>query len=268
MNSKLNQKTYNSKLRSIKTRDKILFHKYLVGLLNIQSNHKILDLGCGHGNTLMYITEKLGMEGKAVGVDLDESLLAVAERLLSKKIKKNLLELIVGDISKRLKFKKDYFDGIICHNVLECIPDKVAFINNAYDILKKGGAMILSHSDWDTQIYNSSSPELSRRLVHNYADTTQEWMEVSDGTIGRRLNGIFKKTKFTTYTSKIYVMANYRFGPREYGYRIAQDIVRVAKQSGNFSQKEIKSWIDDLKEKSRNSEYYYSSNINLIVAIK
>lgn len=268
MNHKLDETVYNSKLRSIKTRDKILFHNYLVDLLNIQSDHKILDIGCGHGNSLMYITEKLGKEGKAVGIDLDECLLAVAERLLNEKIKKGSLELVAGDVSKQLPFKKDYFDGIICHNVLECIPSKITFINNCYDILKKGGTLVLSHSDWDTQVYNSSFPELSRKLVHNYADTTQEWMEVSDGAIGRKLNGLMQKTRFSTHTSKIYVMTNYQFKPREYGYRIAQDIIKIAKRSGNFSPQEIKKWVNDLKEKSNNSEYYYSSNINLAVATK
>ncbi|MGB5052173.1 MAG: methyltransferase domain-containing protein [Caldilineaceae bacterium] len=268
MNHELDKATYASKLRSIKTMDKIKFHNYLVDLLNIRSDHKVLDLGCGHGNTLMYISEKLGNEGKAVGIDLDQNLLLVAEKLLRENIANGRLDLMMGDISKGLPFEKNTFDSIVCHNVLECIPDKTKLINNSFDVLKKGGIMVVSHSDFDSQIFNSSFPELSRRLVHHYSDTTQEWMAVSDGAIGRRLRGIFSKTKFTTYTPLTYTMTNYRFGPREYGYRIAQDIIKIAKRSDNFSREELKVWFNDLKEKDRNSEYYYSSMINLIVAKK
>jgi hypothetical protein len=128
--------------------------------------------------------------------------------------------------------------------------------------------MVMSHSDWDSQIYNSSHIELSRKILHNYSDTTQEWMKESDGTIGRKLSGIFKKTKFTKILPKTFTMVNDKFKQEDYGYRIAQDIISVSKKSGKFTNKEIKMWVDDLKDKDKNSDYYYSSNINLIIATK
>lgn len=268
MKYKLDEEVYKSKLKSIKTHDKVLFHKYLVDLLNLKNNYKVLDLGCGHGNTLLYISEKLNQGGKVIGVDVDESLLAVAEKLLQTKINDGIVELVVGDLSKPLPFKKNSFDRIVCHNVLECITDKVKFINYGYDLLKKGGVMVMSHSDWDSQIYNSSYIELSRKILHNYSDTTQEWMKESDGTIGRKLGGIFKKTKFIKFLPKTFTMVNDKFKQEDYGYRIAQDIISVSKKSGKFTNKEIKMWVDDLKNKDKNLDYYYSSNINLIIATK
>lgn len=268
MKYKLDESVWKSKIKSVKTRDKVLFHKYLVDLATIESDHKVLDLGCGHGNTLLYIAEELSPEGKAIGVDVDESLLAVAEKLLISKIREGTVELVTGDLSAPLPFTKNSFDRIICHNVLECITDKISFINRCYDLLKKGGIIVMSHSDWDSQIYNSSYPELSRRLTHNYSDTTQEWMNDSDGTMGRKLGGIFKKTKFKKFLPKVYTMVNDKFSQKDYGYRIAQDIIKIAKESGNFTNKELKMWASDLKEKHKNSDYYYSSNINLIIATK
>lgn len=267
MKYQLNNEVYKSKLRSTKIEDKIKFHHYLVDTLGIHKNHKVLDLGCGHGHTLMYIAERLS-SGKVVGADIDEELLAVAEKILSKRNLIDKVELIQTDISKALSFQKNSFDRIVSHNVLECIPDKVKFINNCYNLLKKDGILIISHSDFDTHIYNSSHNELTRRLIHNYSDTTQDWMETSDGMIGRKLNGIFKHTKFKKFTPLVYVMSNYKFHPLQYGYRIAQDIIKVAKESKRFTKKEIDSWVKDLETKDKNSEYFFSGNINLIVAKK
>lgn len=264
----LDEKVWKTKIKSIKTRDKVLFHKYLVELSTIESNHKVLDLGCGHGHTLMYIAEKVGQGGRVTGVDIDKSLLAVAEKLLITKIQKGIVELITGDLSKPLPLAKNYYDRIVCHNVLECITDKISFINHCHSLLKKGGVIVMSHSDWDSQIYNSSYPELSRRLVHNYSDTTQEWMSDSDGSIGRKLNGIFRRTKFKKFTPEVYIMVNDKFGQQDYGYRIAQDIIKVGRESGKFTDKELKMWVNDLKEKNKKGDYYYSSNINLIVVTK
>jgi ubiquinone/menaquinone biosynthesis C-methylase UbiE len=268
MKYEFNKEIYKLKLKTLGTRDKVLFHKHLVDLLEIKSNHKILDLGCGYGNTLLYIAEKLNKEGRAIGVDIDESSLAVAEKILHTKISDGVIKLIKKDLSKPLPFKASFFDRIVCHNVLECIADNVAFINRGYGLLKKGGIMIVSHNDWDSQIYNSSYVELSRKLIHHYADTTQEWMRHSDGTIGRKLRGIFARTKFTHFSAETYTVVNDRFGERDYGYRIAQDIIKVAKGSGQFTSKELKMWLADLKEKDRHSDYYYSGNINLIIATK
>lgn len=268
MKYKLNDKIYHDKLRSIKTKDKLKFHNYLTELLDIKPNYKVLDLGCGHGNTLMYIATKLGVEGKAIGVDIDEDLLAVAETILKDQIKNKKLELIKADLTKPLNLQAESFDRIVCHNVIECIPDKVEFLNKCFKLLKDGGVLVLSHSDFDTQIYNSSNIELTRKLIHNYSDFKQDWMETSDGMIGRKLSGIFAKSKFKNIKSEIYIMQNNKYSPREYGYRIAQDIIRMAKKSKKFTNDELRSWVKDLKEKSKNSEYFYSSNVNIIVAKK
>lgn len=267
MKYKLNKEVYKSKLRSTKIEDKIKFHHYLVDILDVHNDHKALDLGCGHGHTLMYIAENL-LQGEVIGVDIDEKVLAVAEKILSQKNLLDKVELIQGDLSKDLPFEKNSFDRIVSHNVLECIPDKIKFINNCYTLLKKDGILVISHSDFDTHVYNSSYDELTRNLVHNYSDTKQDWMETSDGMIGRRLNGIFKHTKFKRFTPLVYVMSNYKFQPLQYGFRIAQDIIKIARESNKFSDKEIEKWVNDLEMKDKNSEYFFSGNINLVIAKK
>jgi len=268
MQFKLYKKTYKNKLRSYKIKDKIKFHQYLVNLLDIKKSDKVLDLGCGHGQTLIYIARKLAENGKVIGVDNDENLLAVAERVLKDEIMEGKIELTKSDISNNLPFFNNSYNKIVCHNVIECIPNKNLFIDECYRILKKNGILIISHTDFDTQIFNSSYPELSRSLVHNYCDTRQQWMKACDGMIGRKLFSILNKNKFKNVELKIYVMSNTKYKPFEYGYRIAQDIVDIAKKSKMFDAAELNTWLEDLKEKDNKGEFFYSSNIYMIIARK
>lgn len=268
MQFKLDKKTYQNKLKSFKNKDSIKFHQHLVDLLEIKKSDKVLDLGCGHGHTLLYIAQKLGKTGKAIGLDIEERLLAVAERVLKNEIFEGKLELIKSDVSNKLPFPNNSFDKIVCHNVIECIPDRINFINECYRILKKDGILVMSHNDFDTQTYNSSFPDLSRRLVHNYCDTEQEWMETSDGMIGRKLSGLFHKTKFKRTEALTYVTTNTEFKPLEYGYSSAHNIVDIAKKSKKFKPTELKKWLEDLGEKDKSGEYFYSVNIYIIVARK
>jgi len=268
MQFKLDKEIYRDKLKSSKIKDKIKFHQHLADLLDIKKSDKVLDLGCGYGQTLLCIAPRLGKNGKAVGLDIEESLLAVVERVLEDKISERKIELAKCDVSKKLSFPNDSFDKIVCHNVIECISDKVCFINECYRVLRKGGILVISHTDFDTQIYNSSFPELSRKLVHNYCDAEQDGMETSDGMIGRKIFGILNKSRFKNIELKIHVMSNTKYKPFEYGYRIAQDIVAAARKSKNFKEEELNKWLEDLKEKDKKREYFYSNNIYIVVARK
>lgn len=268
MQFKLDKKTYQNKLKSFKDKDSIKFHQYITDLLEIKKSDKVLDLGCGHGHTLLYITQKLGKTGKVIGLDVGERLLAVAEKVLKNEVSEGKLELIKSDASKKLPFPDKSFNKIVCHNVIECIPNKINFINECHRILKKDGILVMSHNDFETQTYNSSYPDLSRKLVHTYCDTEQEWMETSDGMIGRKLYGIFHKTKFKKMEALTYVTTNTNFKPLEYGYSSAHNITDIAAKSKKFKSTELNKWLEDLKKKDKSGEYFYSINIYIIVARK
>lgn len=261
---KLDNKIYHDSLDFYKTEVIIKFQQYLVDLLDIKKSDNILDLGCGQGHTLSYIVKKINKNGSAVGVDINEKFLAVAERILYEYILNDNLKLIKADISKKLPFANNSFDKICSHNVIECIPNKSKFIKECSRVLKEDGTLMISHADFDTQIFNSSFPELTRSLIHNYCDYTQDWMEVSDGLIGRKLFGLFNKNAFKRTDIKTYVITNTRFKPLEYSYNMANDIVAIAKKTGKFKTDDLNKWIEDLKAKNSKGEYFYSINIYIM----
>ena len=61
-------------------------------------------------------------------------------------------------------------------------------------MLAPGGHFLLGHTDLDTIVFNSSDLDLTRRLVHAFADTQEEWMDSADGTIGRKLPAIARRS--------------------------------------------------------------------------
>jgi len=63
-------------------------------------------------------------------------------------------------------------------------------VAEAIRVLRPGGRLVLAHSDFDTLIFASEDLALTRRLVRDYCDTQQNWMDAVDGTIGRRLADI------------------------------------------------------------------------------
>ena len=92
-----------------------------------------------------------------------------------------------ADLKAPLPLADAAFDRVVCHNVLECLPDPGALVAEAVRVLRRHGRLVLAHSDYDTLLFASEDLELTRRLVRDYCDTQQPWMDAVDGTIGRRL---------------------------------------------------------------------------------
>ena len=85
---------------------------------------------------------------------------------------------------------------------------------------------MLAHSDFDTLIFASEDLELTRRLVRDYCDTQQSWMDAVDGTIGRR------------------------FVPGEIGWGYARNLADTLRGDGRATQAELDGWLAGLQRRS------------------
>ncbi len=97
---------------------------------------RILDFGSGEGITANHFANK-----NAVAA------VEPSKEMLSNRWDDYEYKQMVGDVSKLSEFENEYFDLIICHNVLEYIDDKEYVINELCRLLKVGGMLsILKHN--------------------------------------------------------------------------------------------------------------------------
>lgn len=242
---------------------KILFYKQqLLDSFGSLQDASILDYGCGKGDFIKLLLE---MNPQPKLIYAADSSLKMLEQ-----IRVDFAEAIAcGIVVPRLCQTPDdlidlKFDKIICHNVLECVADKIAFINAFADILAQNGTLIVSHVDFDSVIYNSSYKELTRTLVHNFADTQQVWQEYSDGQIGRKIPGLLATSVFKDRAQcETWRLVEQEFKPGNYGFLMAEMITQIAKNS--YSPKELELWFNDLTQKDQYQEYYFAVDLNVAV---
>ena len=158
--------------------------KVVIGHLPLHADDTVVDLGCGSGFTLAAAVErKHGV--RLVGIDRDADALITAARLLATSQASH--QLVQHDLAQPLPLADDSVNHIVCHNVLEQLADPTTLLAEAHRVLRPGGVSVWSHTDFDSVVVAGADVELTRRIIHAFADLADADMEHADGQMGRKL---------------------------------------------------------------------------------
>ena len=130
--------------------------------LEKESFHDVLDCGCGTGPMIQLLNEKYP-DKHYVGLDLTPEMIRVAQ---AKRLSNT--EFIVGD-SENLPFAEESFDAVICSNSFHHYPNPQNFFDSTYQVLRKGGRLILrdyTSSDFIVWLMNHLELPLANLTGH------------------------------------------------------------------------------------------------------
>lgn len=114
------------------------YRKKTIQNLHLELGDKVVDLGCGTGLNFSFLQEKVGAEGKIIGVDLSVKILEQAESLANKNSWDNI-ELIQSDMAE---FQiPDDTDGVLSTMAITMSPDYDKIIKGISNSLGKGKHM-------------------------------------------------------------------------------------------------------------------------------
>jgi SAM-dependent methyltransferase len=238
--------------------------RWLAGLLAAAPGDRFVDLGCGTAGSLRFVLPAL-RGGLAVGVDLSPAVLREAARRPRPPGRARLLR---ADLRRPLPFATASVDRVLCHNVLESLPEPDALVAEAWRVLRPGGRLVLSHSDYDTMVFASEDVALTRRLIRTYGDTQQDWMDAVDGTIGRRLVDIVGRSPLQVADVQARVNLSRSFRPGELGHGYARNLAEVLRGSGQVDPAELDGWLAGLRRLDRRGAFLFSLNDYAVVAVR
>ena len=230
-------------------------HQRLAAALPEPALPRVVDLGCGGGLTLAALRERLGPELELIGVERREPELAAPLA------GDPHLEIVVADLNKPLPFEDGSLGAAVCHNTLEALLSVDAFLGEVARVLAPGGHFLLGHNDLDTIVFSSSELDLTRRLVHAFADSQQEWMDAADGTIGRKLPAIAGRAPLEHVETMAWVVLDTDLAagePADTAIRGITDAVRRDQHHDLASQ--LEAWVDDLRVRAAGGEFLFSVN--------
>jgi ubiquinone/menaquinone biosynthesis C-methylase UbiE len=115
------------------------YRKKAVRQLQLNKGDYVVDLACGTGLNFSLIMEKIGPEGKLIGVDLTDAMLEKAKQRSQKKNWTNV-ELVHSDVAA-FRFPQRV-DAVLSTFALALCPEYDAVIRNAYEALVPGGHFV------------------------------------------------------------------------------------------------------------------------------
>ncbi len=108
----------------------------------IKAGDTVIDLGSGAGNDAFIARRIVGENGKVLGIDFTEAMIAKA-RTNAQKLNFNNVEFRLGDIDD-MPVTSNYADVIVSNCVLNLVPNKYKVISEIFRVLKPGAHFSIS----------------------------------------------------------------------------------------------------------------------------
>jgi arsenite methyltransferase len=159
-------------------------------LASLKPGETVLDLGSGAGFDALLSAEKLGPEGRFIGVDMTPEMLERARTNAVNAGYARTVEFREGFI-ENLPVASETVDVIISNCVINLSPDKAQVFREAYRVLKPGGRLAVSDI------------VLSEPLPKSVADLAMSWIacvggaSTEDAYLGYMRDAGFENIEYT-----------------------------------------------------------------------
>jgi len=210
----------------------------------------VLDVGCGTGVVTRNLTQRVGRQGRVVGIDPSTRLIEKALRRAEEEGLKDRIEFRCAD-GAALPFSDESFDLVVASAVFGHVPNGMEVLKEMVRVARPGGTVLAFDHDIDMIVINAADRDLTRRIVHAYCDRY-----FTSGWAGRELYAMFREAALEEIQVLPLMHTSTQFEP--YWKRMVERLSTVAIKTGVVSEQEAGVWRGDLERKGHEGRFFAS----------
>ena len=176
--------------------------RHAVSVLDLATGERVLELGCGPGNGLAALRERVGPDGRVVAVDTSAGMVRRARNRVRTAGWENV-HVLRGDAT-RLPVCEESFDAVYAAMSLSAMPDPLGAVDAAHDALRSGGRLAVL----DAQPFQHLPLTLLNFALVPLFRALTNWVPEVDLPEG--ITNRFDETDVTTYTDGTLFVAHAR----------------------------------------------------------
>jgi SAM-dependent methyltransferase/GNAT superfamily N-acetyltransferase len=192
-----------------------------------------LDVGCGTGDEVRLIAERVGASGRAVGVDVSGDLLAAARQRTPAGV---AAEFVVAD-THALPFADGEFAAARVERTLQHVNDPAGAIAQMARVVRPGGRVVAIEPDWDTLVISSADHQTTRAILDELRASGR------NPAVGRAVAGYFADAGIAATTVDAVALVVRDAAAARAFFQLEGAVERVGTDVA-------RRWLDDLGEQS------------------
>jgi SAM-dependent methyltransferase len=140
----------------------------------------LLDVGCGTGDDVLALADRVRPGGRATGIDASAAMIDEARRRAGSR---EDVAFAAGDAAG-LPLADATVDGCRTERTLQHVERPDLAVAEMVRVTRPGGWVVAAEPDWATLVIDADDPEVTRAVVAAATD------RVRSGTVGRTLRGL------------------------------------------------------------------------------
>jgi ubiquinone/menaquinone biosynthesis C-methylase UbiE len=216
-------------------------------MLELGLGDHVLDVGCGAGDDVRALARIVGPTGRAIGVDVSETMVASAR---SRGAGLELPGEFQTADAYQLDFPDAVFDAGRADRVLHHLDDPGRALRELARVVRPGGRVVVTEPDFDTFVIDHPDHALTRRIRTAYATGAAR-----NGGLGRHLYALFVDHGFTGIRVEPVPILLTDLDQAHDVMWIRPSLER-AQVAGDVSAAEASGWLQDLEEAHRAGRFF------------
>ena len=227
-------------------------------LMQIETGHKVLDVGCGPGSDTIPLAALVGQTGQVFGVDTDQAMVDEAEQHAAEAGVAAWVRHKLADASS-LPFDSNTFDACRSERVFQHLLDPGSVLSEMTRVTKTGGWIVVLDTDWGSMSVDTPEVDIGQRIARAKAERC-----VYNGYSGRQLYRLFKQQKLAEIVAEVHplVATDYAFARQT---ALLDEAEHVALTEGVITAEEVQRWRTSLEQADSAGTFFAS--VNQVMAV-